>query len=136
MNPEIKQKWVDALRSGKYAQTQGVLCNGNGIDGEPGSFCCLGVLADILGQEWIKDSSYNRSIPVYGFICSENELNENGDRGGLNTAELPDSILEQTGLKGPIVGKLMLMNDGQQNELHNIEPQSFDQIADYIEENL
>jgi hypothetical protein len=35
-------KWVDALRSGKYKQ--GV----NSLKREDGSFCCLGVLQDVL----------------------------------------------------------------------------------------
>lgn len=35
-----KAKWVKALRSGKYAQTQGELKNDDG-------FCCLGVLREV-----------------------------------------------------------------------------------------
>jgi len=47
MNPEIKTKWVTALRSGEYKQTKGKLR-------EYGRkrFCCLGVLADINGAKW------------------------------------------------------------------------------------
>lgn len=41
MTPENKRIWVDALRSGKYQQTQDVLKNKNG-------FCCLGVLCEVL----------------------------------------------------------------------------------------
>ena len=44
MKLEIKQKWVAALRSGEYEQTEGVLRNGNG-------YCCLGVLCDIYSKE-------------------------------------------------------------------------------------
>jgi hypothetical protein len=44
MNPQIKQKWVDALRSGDYQQTQRRLHDENG-------FCCLGVLCDLYGKE-------------------------------------------------------------------------------------
>ena len=40
MNPEIKSKWVAALRSGKYKQTKNVLRNRD-------SFCCLGVLCNL-----------------------------------------------------------------------------------------
>jgi len=42
---DIKQKWVEALRSGKYNQTIGVLYNGNNKNG----FCCLGVLGHVCG---------------------------------------------------------------------------------------
>ena len=37
---EWRRKWVEALRSGKYRQTTGVLRDRDG-------FCCLGVLCDI-----------------------------------------------------------------------------------------
>ena len=41
MNPEIKQQWLSALRSGEYKQTQQSLRQND-------SFCCMGVLCDIL----------------------------------------------------------------------------------------
>lgn len=51
MNKDIKTKWLTALRSGKYQQTDGVLRSFKDIkDGE--AFCCLGVLADIQGATW------------------------------------------------------------------------------------
>lgn len=42
VNKEIKAKWIEALRSGKYIQAKGQLHDGDG-------FCCLGVLCDVLG---------------------------------------------------------------------------------------
>ena len=49
MKKEIKDRWVQALRSGEYKQGKGVLRQGE-------NFCCLGVLCDItkeeLGIEW------------------------------------------------------------------------------------
>ena len=52
MNSQIKQKWIDALRSGEYTQAQSKLYSGDG-------FCCLGVLCDIYAKEvgdiaWVK----------------------------------------------------------------------------------
>lgn len=44
MNPEIKQKWVNALRSGEYEQGDGKLYSGKG-------YCCLGVLCDLYSKE-------------------------------------------------------------------------------------
>ena len=44
MDPEVKAKWVAALRSGDYRQAKGQLYDGNG-------YCCLGVLCEVLGQE-------------------------------------------------------------------------------------
>ncbi len=47
------EEWVEALRSGKYKQSQAVLnCDAG--------FCCLGVLADLAGAKWedYQDSDY------------------------------------------------------------------------------
>ena len=44
MNPEVKQKWIDALRSDKYEQGSGKLRSVTG-------YCCLGVLCDLYSQE-------------------------------------------------------------------------------------
>jgi len=40
MNNDVKAKWIKALRSGKYKQTQGTLKDKHG-------FCCMGVLCDL-----------------------------------------------------------------------------------------
>jgi len=52
MKKSIMETWVRALRSGKYNQCKGQLKNNN-------SFCCLGVLTDIYGEqegiEWSQD---------------------------------------------------------------------------------
>lgn len=45
MKAEIKKKWLEALRSGEYKQTKGVLRRGN-------AYCCLGVLSDIYSKEF------------------------------------------------------------------------------------
>ena len=44
VNPEVKQKWIDALRSGKYEQGSEKLRSVSG-------YCCLGVLCDLYAQE-------------------------------------------------------------------------------------
>ena len=44
MNPEVKQKWIGALRSGKYEQGSEKLRGHQG-------YCCLGVLCDLYSQE-------------------------------------------------------------------------------------
>ena len=46
MNKDIKVKWLEALRGGKYKQ-----CKGRLRDTSNG-FCCLGVLADVNGESW------------------------------------------------------------------------------------
>ena len=44
MNTQIKQKWIDALRSGKYEQGSEKLRTVTG-------YCCLGVLCDLYSQD-------------------------------------------------------------------------------------
>ncbi len=41
MDPELKAKWIAALRSGEYEQTTGQLHSGIG-------YCCLGVLHHVI----------------------------------------------------------------------------------------
>ena len=49
MKPELKQKWVEALRSGKYKQCVNELYDG--VD----KFCALGLLGYIDGQQpWVE----------------------------------------------------------------------------------
>ena len=43
MDPELKAKWVAALRSGEYKQGQGLLNNNERM-------CCLGVLCEVMQQ--------------------------------------------------------------------------------------
>lgn len=46
MNPEIKEKWCQALESGEYKQGTGRLRVGN-------EYCCLGVLADLATRQGV-----------------------------------------------------------------------------------
>lgn len=49
MNPEIKKKWLKALRSGEYKQGRNLLRSNTD------HYCCLGVLCDILNPNgWEK----------------------------------------------------------------------------------
>lgn len=44
LTKELKQKWIEALKSGKYGQTLGRLHDGGN------GYCCLGVLEAIEGR--------------------------------------------------------------------------------------
>lgn len=46
MRKEIKEKWLEALRSGKYEKTKGNLCEVDTFTDKK-SYCCLGVLCDL-----------------------------------------------------------------------------------------
>lgn len=45
MNTELKTKWVEALRSGKFEQGKRALRRG-------ATFCCLGVRCEVMGAKW------------------------------------------------------------------------------------
>lgn len=47
MDPDVKAKWVEALRSGEYKQGKGVL-------EQEGKFCCLGVLCDLAVKNGVQ----------------------------------------------------------------------------------
>lgn len=51
MNKEIKAKWIEALRNGKYRRGKGVLYN-------DGKYCCLGVLCKVMGAEFDGENSF------------------------------------------------------------------------------
>ncbi len=45
MNPDVKKKWVEALKSGEYKKGYGALRD------HTDRFCCLGVLCDLYRKE-------------------------------------------------------------------------------------
>lgn len=109
MNPEIKQKWIEALRSGKYAQTTKVLKT---FDNR---FCCLGVLCDIINpNKWVENKTYPQymeyKLEYQGFFkMAPPEI--------MGNAEIATSSCEA----------LARRNDGGD---------TFNEIADWIEQNL
>lgn len=107
MDPELKQKWVDALRSGKYKQGNGWLRD------EKDRYCCLGVLADVMATEWkLIHGVYRASICM--------------DETDLNDDILPQEVREE----------LIDMNDGQDRATNPVPRRRFTTIARWIEENL
>ena len=107
MNQEIKQRWIQALRSGEYQQGRENLFH-------CGKFCCLGVLTDLYikehGLQWKQDS---------GDLWSFEE------EGGV----LPLSVRKWSGIPepNPMIGNA-------DATVHNDQRfESFATIADYIE---
>lgn len=104
MKKDIKQKWIDALKSGRYKQGQGRLksCNDE--------FCCLGVLCDSIDSEgWNSPTTFKYNNVLSSFY-------------------LPIELRVELELTFADQQKLTDMNDE--------EHLSFEQIADWIEENL
>ena len=51
MDYDFAMKWADALESGKYKQTKGVLYDGDG-------YCCLGVAAVLAGEKFVPRKTF------------------------------------------------------------------------------
>ena len=110
MNKEIKKLWLEALRSGEYKQGQGQLHNI-----KEGTFCCLGVLCDIIDKNNIYKPK--RMILYTDFESFDFLL-----------GYLSNPMQKITGLDAQTAGNLLEMNDDQNK--------SFTEIADYIERAL
>jgi len=112
MNPQIKQKWVSALRSGEYQQTQKRLRTEDG-------FCCLGVLCDL----YIKENNVEWNLANDGHTYEFQD----------NKSILPSSVMEWAGVErhNPDI------NNGTETLAGlNDTGCTFEQIADLIEEHL
>lgn len=113
MDPEVKAKWLEALRSGEYEQGSNVLFR-------DGCHCCLGVLAEINNVPRETKGSFNETY--YNFNGYESVVGVPGDYCGID----------------PVISyQLMDMNDGYtHDEYGNPRKYSFVEIADFIEKNL
>lgn len=115
MNKKAKKLWIDALRSGKYEQGYGQLCDN-------GKYCCLGVLVDIA----ISHDSFND-----GFKSKRDDYWKKLDR-------LPVSVADWAGLEetDPCLREGDIWEyEGRASNL-NDDGVDFDEIADLIERNL
>lgn len=132
MNPDVKAKWLTALRSGEYSQTKGYLHNAEG-------YCCLGVLCDIAVKDGVIESS-----------TSDAENYAEGVRIYDGRAELPtDTVAAWAGFGINEFGLRELSptvtayhpEDGSESaitlsELNDTWGASFETIADLVEEQL
>jgi len=113
MNPEIKARWVAALRSGEYKKTTGKLR-------AKGGFCCLGVLCNLHAQDHPEIAAKQKKKGEY-----------------MGQAELlPWTVRDWAGLSSSGGGQVRI--DGCRDTLanHNDNGVSFKQLADAIEEQL
>lgn len=106
MNLEVKQKWIELLRSNKYNQCKGQLkCNN--------SFCALGLLC-LLYQEEVNGNLEFEGIyfgPTSGYA--------------INGGYVPDCVYEWSDLTEENIDQIEALNDSA-----NL---TFKEIADYVE---
>lgn len=113
MDADLKSKWIEALRSGKYSQAKGKLRDL--IDGN--SYCCLGVLCVVSGAKFERDDE-DGWVP---YLNGKNIRNAYGDE------YLAYSFICKIGLSHQTQTHLTKLND---------DGKPFFEIADFIEKNV
>jgi hypothetical protein len=122
MNSTIKERWITALRSGKYQQMRTMLRGG-----DANSYCCLGVLCELYRED--HDASWE---PVT--ILDESRLGF-AVPGTLPALGLPPHIVVQwAGLDDDTIEDLAFRNDGMEH--YTDDAHSFAEIASVIERDL
>lgn len=116
MNENAKA-WIEALRSGKFEQTQGWLRNHEG-------YCCLGVACELALEAGIIEESYFDDNSEYASYDGED-------------TELPEVVAEWLGLTNP-AGRYEPETPDPDVECwgltwDNDKGKTFDEIADIIE---
>jgi hypothetical protein len=147
MDPVIKKSWINNLRSGRYLQGTGFLRCSNGDD----VFCCLGVLQDqVAPEEWMNPDDAGIGENTWA-VPHPLDLDPYGSQD--NEGELSPTLLALVGITNAQQTTLMGLNDGKRwSSVHSSEgrtqstlnpeycakhePQDFNAIADWIEENL
>lgn len=139
MKPEVKEKWLAALRSGEYPQSVGALRSDAG-------YCCLGVLCDLYRLEnpsrWVEDHD------DLGTAAFEWDPKRQAKRDGLEVTDAqnaaidvpPMVVMRWAGLseQNPCVG---LEDDEGEERVADLASLNdfgltFEQLADVIEEHL
>lgn len=101
LDATLKARWTDALRSGRYHQGSHALrrtCGATSdvlIGSYPDSFCCLGVLCDLVDSSHWQSPMRDLGIVCYG---SDHEMP-------------PREVLEAVGLTTTDAYRLAEMND-------------------------
>lgn len=93
MKKRIKKLWIAALRSKKYKQAKGVLCRVES-DGDK-SYCCLGVLEDVVrrmqGVKSPRVERIKRTVLTAATMRKAGLNDRNPDLGECSAAELNDN---------------------------------------------
>lgn len=133
MNKKIADKWVKALRSGKYKQGQYML---EYVDNKSTKYCCLGVLCDLYQKE--QKAKKKKTL--------KSKLSSNCDYkydcvvyGKDNYNHLPHTVQKWAGMKDE-VGEFELSDEETEGysslaELNDQACYNFKRIATFIEKN-
>jgi hypothetical protein len=116
MQAELRNRWIAALRSGRYAQGKGYLRQDD-MDGVA-RYCCLGVLCEVAGIEWVTPGNVTTDDDDYGYMGATEWA---PSFLGLPQPDDVDS--------GKMTDQSLLANMNDTNA-------SFTEIADWIEANI
>lgn len=115
LKPEVKNKWIVALRSGDYKQGRNTLRNP-----QTDEYCCLGVLCELAHKE---------------NICTKEEREYNTMFGGHDGLP-PLTVRQWAGLSDKSFDSLFIIENDSLAFLNDVRKLSFNEIADLIENNL
>ena len=87
LNPEIKEKWIAALRSGEYPQHRGAIYNSDRT-----AFCCLGVLHRIVQKGSLGETYEAANITTGTGLCGVNDFVRMNDYEMLTFDQIADRI--------------------------------------------
>lgn len=126
MNPEVKDKWIKALRSEEYPQTDSCLKDDKG-------FCCLGVLTDLAIKDGILGDWFQLDDDTNSWAVTSTEDGISWDE----TAILPHQVAQWAGLESR---NPMILPPDEEYHCPISDPNDsgvpFSKIADIIEEQL
>lgn len=127
MDPVIKQRWIDDLRSAKYTQTKGALHRTVPAGDRGVGCCCLGVLC-----EQAADIGVIERVPfgtqLIGYMSTRN------GRPYIEFSLLPPEVVHWAGLTTTV--GLNLPDDDTNLSVLNDEGATFAELADVIEWHL
>lgn len=110
MKPEIKEKWIAALRSGEFKQTQKRLRKDD-------TYCCLGVLCEL----------YRRETGLGAWTLNENVIG--GVYNFLGRPSVPpQQVREWAGLSQGNRSQCIVVNDKRGS--------TFNEVANFIDTEL
>lgn len=129
MEKKIADKWIAALRSGKYTQGKKTLKTANG------DMCCLGVLCDVYNPNgW--SSKVEEFSPTSDTIVQFNCYVTGS--GSEASSFLPGEVVAWADMKtsiGTIATDPSFREGVDLAELNDFRDYNFDKIADVIEKN-
>lgn len=144
LKPEVKQIWLEALRSGNFGQCPGKLADGKG------NHCCLGVLSELAVQEGVvtkevEEHTYETldgEIRVghtvhYGHYLASNYLPREVAEWAFEEFDPNSAYWENPRVKDPRPATHPL-HSGENTDLANLNDEglTFHEIADVIEKEL